>query len=290
MRYFGIFLKISGLVSFYLVVVTASVFLTWPASGSAVTGNEKNYSYKVDAEISQNIPQKAVSVLIVPHHLVADKQIQGGFAYVAAARKNINTKRIILMGPNHFFKGQSSVITTDRPWQTNYGEIAADSDFINLMANRNLISQGKEIVEGDHSITSLLPFVEIFFPQADFVPLLMKEPISQQNAKILAKFLAENLDDETLIVASIDFSHYLPKEIADAHDKESIKALQTLDSNFLANKIDADSPHILTVLEKYLKLRGHIKFTLLHHTNSAELTGNLREPSTTSHIIGFFEK
>lgn len=264
-------LKIICLTSIYLLVVALSAFLAFPVAGAKETA------------------KKDISVLIVPHHLVAKDYIARAFEYVSKNRENI-PDRIILMGPNHFFRGQGKIISTTVPWQTPYGEIKPDTDFIKKLVLFNFASEEKNVVEGDHSITNLLPYIKQFYSEAKLIPLLMREPITAERATAFGKALAEYLDEKTLIIASIDFSHYFPQKIADEHDERSIKALYNLDFDFFQKEIDADSPHILMVLTRYLERTGYKKFNLLSHTNSAVLTGNPNEESTTSHIIGFFEK
>lgn len=261
---FKICLKIVFLLAVYLSVVGLSAFLAFPVAGAKATG------------------KKDISVLIVPHHLVAKDYIAKAFEYVSKNRNSF-PRRIILMGPNHFFKGASKIITTDILWQP-------DKDFIKNLVLFNFASIEKRIVESDHAITNILPFIKQFFPDARLVPLIMREPFTAQHAAAFGKSLANSLDNETLIIASIDFSHYFSKKIADEHDEKSIKALYNLDFDFFQKEIDADSPHILMVLTRYLERTGYKKFNLLFHTNSAVLTGNPNEESTTSHIIGFFEK
>ncbi|MEK7172279.1 MAG: AmmeMemoRadiSam system protein B [Patescibacteria group bacterium] len=264
-------LKIACLTSIYLLVVISSAFFAFPS---------------VEA---QNNGKKDIAVLIVPHHLVAKDYIARAFEYVSKNRETV-PDRIILMGPNHFFRGEGKTISTTVSWQTPYGEVKPDKDFIKKLVLFNFASEEKNIVEGDHSITNLLPFIKQFYPNALLVPLLMREPFTAEHATAFGKALAEYLDEKTLIIASIDFSHYLPKKVADEHDEESIKALYNLDFEFFHKKIDADSPQILMILARYLEKTGYKKFNLLSHTNSAILTGNPDEQSTTSHIIGFFEK
>jgi AmmeMemoRadiSam system protein B len=287
-----VFLKIIGLVFLYFTVVVTGLLVSFPELSEAILkgGSGEIFGYELDKTLPFGIPEKDISVLIVPHHLVADKQIRDGFAHTAAARRNLKTRRIILMGPNHFFRGKAKVITAAQTWRTNYGELAPDSDFIQHVTQQNLAALENGILPRDHSITALLPFIERFFPDAKFVPLLVREPMKRSDTKLLADFFHQNLTPEDLIIASIDFSHYFPKEVADAHDRESLTALQTLDIDFFEHKIDADARQILMVLGDYLKQRGHTKFTLSAHTNSAILMSNPHETSTTSHFVGYYSQ
>ncbi len=268
--------KIFALVASYLGLAAWGVFLILPSPASGAQNANKS-------------GEKNIPVFIVPHHLVADKQIRDGFAYIASAWKNNPPKRIILMGPNHYFRGKADVITARHNWNTNDGDITADTAFIDLMAKKNFAALEDGIVEGDHSITALLPFVKRFFPDASLVPLLMREPMLRKNTDKLAQFFHEQLGQETLLIVSADFSHYFPKEIAEEHDRQSLIALQNLDMIFMEKQMDVDARQILMVVAQYLELKGNAKFTMLFHTNSADLTANPREKSTTSHFVGFYE-
>lgn len=247
-------------------------------------------SQNKDSFAHLNLSSKSVSVLIVPHHLIARDYIENGFRQVKALNDTAGKpiRRIVLIGPNHFFRGKNTVITISHDWNSDNGILESDKDFIRSMTTKNYASQEEDILEQDHSITALLPFIEKYFSDVSFVPLMVREPIRHDEAKKLGDFFAQEFGPETLIITSIDFSHYLSKEIADQHDKESIEALKKLDFDFFAYKIDADSPQILMVISEYLRKKGSYEFVMLSHTNSAELGGNLKEPSTTSHIIGYY--
>lgn len=282
---------------FTIIFLTFLLIFTGGNPTLSLNNNETIYKHRItlgvisfgEAKTNRFLLTNAdIPVLIIPHHLVAEKQIEETLVKITSLRQKPN--RIILMGPNHFSAGKNQVITIDHSWQTNYGTIKADQDFINLLVAHNLAKKEEKILENDHAITNLLPFIAYFFPDAEIVPLLMREPMSKNDTNLLCKFLAEKIANDTLIIASIDFSHYLPKFIADLHDETSIAALNNLDFDFFAEKIDADSPQILMSLTPFLQKNGTEKFTLLSHTNSADLTGDKNAASTTSHIIGYFEK
>jgi len=264
-------LKISGLVSVYLAIVALGAFFSFPTNLQS-----KNTS-------------RAVSALIIPHHLVASKQIKMALSFVSSSRKTVATRRIVLLAPSHFFRSEGKVLTTKRKWVVPNGEILPDSTFIDYLVANNFADINDKIVFADHAVTGLVPYIEEAFPGVQIVPLLLCEPVNEKNAKILAELFAKQFNDDTLVISSMDFSHYLPKTDADKQDSESIKALYDLDFNFFKNEIHADARQVLMVLSEYLRLRGDVKFTLLFHTNSAVLIANPFEKSTTSHIGGIYE-
>lgn len=254
------------------------------------------YAYqKFSKSESQSIRPETLSppsILIIPHHLVAEEQMKESLATVAKLRKEkgATTKRIILLAPNHFFRGHAKVIAEHRTWPLSKGTVKQDAAFINALAKQNLLEFEEKILENDHSITAPLPYIYAQFPDALYVPLILREPMTTNETDQLAKFLVTQTNpNDTLIIASIDFSHYLPKATADLHDAETLTAFAKRDTTFFQEKVDADSPHILTILTKYA-IQKDEHFTLLSHTNSADLMKNPKELSTTSHIQGYFSK
>ena len=69
-----------------------------------------------------------VSVLIVPHHLVAAPFIDAAFQ---AVRKKIDgdaVDRVVLLSPNHFEVGRDWIVGASRDWETLSGILNADAD------------------------------------------------------------------------------------------------------------------------------------------------------------------
>ncbi len=270
-----------------IVAIATLAIIIWYAAS-----HPKQANITLAPSKSNSAPNSAPSVLIIPHHLVAEEQLKESLKKVAKLRTDTNatTKRIILLAPNHFFRGHGKVITEHRTWSFTKGTVKQDTSFINNLVNQNLAELEGRILENDHSITAPLPYIYAQFPDALYVPLILREPMTNYETDQLAKFLVtQTTTDDTLIIASIDFSHYLPKVTADLHDEETLTALANRDTAFFQKKVDADSPHILTILAKYA-IQKNEHFTLLSHTNSADLMKNPNEISTTSHIQGYFSK
>ena len=107
----------------------------------------------------------------------------------------------------------------------------------------------------------------------------------------MAEELADYLRDEkTVIVASVDFSHYLPKEEAIKKDKESLEAIK----NFNYERIysfgndNLDSPPSIATLLSTMEKSGFTNIEVLGNSNSVEILG-AESPQTTSYFnIAFY--
>lgn len=114
-------------------------------------------------------------------------------------------------------------------WHTHFGLAQTDLDKVNTLLKNNTIKKEEHIFKREHSIFGIVPFIKKTFPHARIVPIVVKSSLSQTECDKLAQQLFEISDEQTLIIASVDFSHYLPAEEADLYDKESISALQNFD-------------------------------------------------------------
>lgn len=225
-----------------------------------------------------------VKAIIVPHHLFAHSLIENLFFQT----KSKKIKRVILISPNHFNRGRSLIITSKAVWQTNFGKVYPALDLIEKLTEDEYISIEEEPFKKEHGIYNLVPYIKIAFPRAKIIPIILKPRVNQVVALKLVQKLNQISNENTLIIASLDFSHFQMPQVAQEHDKESIRAIEHFDLESVW-KLDVDSPPTLYAFLSYLKNNGYTKFTLVENTNSGWLSGNPNLKETTSYITGYFQ-
>lgn len=104
----------------------------------------------------------------------------------------------------------------------------------------------------------------------------------------IGEWLYNNLPPESLVLASVDFSHHQDLKATLKHDLNSEQILKNLDLKNLQN-IEADSPQSLAVLFAFLRLHGASKIEFIN-TNSAYMSGNLDSRDITSYFFATFTK
>jgi len=246
----------------------------------------------------ENLPKKIISVKndyfsdpnfvyggILPHHLIVQNNIDS----FLAGLKNHNYKTVVLIGPNHFERGRSRIITSNQSWATYFGELEPNEMIVEKLTSGKLALLDDEVIKGDHSISGLVPFVKKNFPNADFVPIILSVKTQPEKVEELSDFLAKNFDPEnTLVLASVDFSHYQPTAVADWHDEKSQTVIESFDFNRIYD-LEIDSPPSIYTVLKYLEKIGAQKSELIFHTNSGRLANSFDIP-TTSHSFYYFRK
>jgi hypothetical protein len=139
----------------------------------------------------------------------------------------------------------------------------------------------------EHGIGNLAGFIKKTLPKASLVPIILKDSLSTKDSTELAAALAKILPEDSLIIASLDMSHYLTADIASSHDQTTIATLASGDSEAVS-RLDTDSRPALRLLLSYNELKKSQKFNLLHNSNSALIAQQPASKNVTSYITGYF--
>lgn len=221
---------------------------------------------------------------IIPHHLLAGFIIADYFNYLRAHQP----RTIILLGPNHFEKGEK-VIGGFYDWKTPFGVVETDQELARNFQKNGLITIDEEVLGSEHSIGNIMPFLKYYLPQTKIVPIVLRRNISLEQIQLMADELSKSLDGKTILVASIDFSHYLKLEEAEEKDKETLKAMENFNFRKILsfNNDYLDSPASLAVLLTAMKNQEKTDFFILHNTNSGEILKEASMPTTSYFSLVF---
>ncbi len=228
---------------------------------------------------------------VVPHHLLAEEIIEDFLSYISSREK---PETIVILSPDHF---QSGILMESNSFIT-IGLEGDDKKFNNLkvdtllwgkLCKENKMALNNSAVIADHGVTTLLPNIKKYFPETNILPILIPADITKEQVKQLVKTIDENTLLNTIIVASVDFSHYLPSRAADLHDVKSIRVLLNFEEENFKN-IEVDCWQALYAARLFAKLRQKETPHIIAHKNSADFL-NLELEETTSYFsVVFGEK
>lgn len=225
-----------------------------------------------------------IRVGILPHHLI----VKGKIATFFEGLKKQNIKTVVLVGPNHFEQGNNKISISAGQWDTPYGLVWPDNTLAKNLAKQKGAKIDEQPFGSEHAISGLVPFIKKSLPEAKLVSVILKNVTTEEEAKQLADNIKKYSSDNTLVLASVDFSHYLPALVADFHDDKSRAVIENLDTQGVWN-LEVDSPASLAVILEYAKLREVKQANLLWQTNSSRLVGQL-DLVGTSHQFYYFTK
>lgn len=243
--------------------------------------------YKGISEVGEKADPFPETVLggIIPHHLLPGFIIAEFFSRLSAQKPQV----IVLIGPNHENVGDFPALTSLEGWETPFGIVLPEEAVINDMVDNNILQISSQVLEQEHSVSSIIPFIKYYLPEAAVVPVILSSSIDLASIDKLGSYLANNVSRDKVLVASVDFSHYLTSAEAREKDEETLGVLKNLDiASLLAlNNDNLDSPASIAVLLLAMQNNGIEKFEILHHTNSGELLQD-ETASTTSYFSIIF--
>lgn len=187
---------------------------------------------------------------VIPHHGVASRLMDSFY-------KTLEDEydAVVILGPDHYNAGKGIVFSACS-WQTILGTIEPDAEFCSSMAvSLDLkASQADDAIQHDHSVSWHLPYVADYLPSAKVVPVLLSSLTTTEQLNAMVKLLEEySQSHRLLVIASIDFSHYLMPDDAMAHNETTKRLIDGRDYNRILklNSDNIDSPETLYVFLKY---------------------------------------
>lgn len=222
---------------------------------------------------------------IVPHDTSASFIIADFFQRLSVENSSV----VILVGPNHFERGDFKVLSGVSSWQTSFGNVEAEKNIIENLKKQGLLKIDEETLRGEHSIGALMPFFKFYLPKALVVPIILSNHLSIEEINVLANKLESYVRAGIPLVVSLDFSHYLRNKEAQEKDELTLKLIKNFDYyNIIQLKSDyLDSPPSLILLLMLAQRLSKNNFEIFYHTNSGEVLRMDHIP-TTSWFSGVF--
>jgi AmmeMemoRadiSam system protein B len=180
----------------------------------------------------------------------------------------------IVIGPSH---SGFSTCASALPWETPLGIIETDQEFVALLD----IEVDEQSHRREHSIEVQIPFIQYAFPGARVVPIMMGDQ-SLDAALYLAEKISRAIrqsDGDYRLIASSDFSHYVPDEMARKQDIFAIEALKSLDAEEFYNRIATEGVSAcgygpIAAMSSVCRGQGARKGELLAYGTSGDVTGD----------------
>ncbi|UCC91508.1 MAG: AmmeMemoRadiSam system protein B [Candidatus Aenigmatarchaeota archaeon] len=205
-------------------------------------------------------------------------------------------KSFLILGPNHSITGSEFSIMGSGEWETPMGRIGIDQELAKEMKRCEVIREDDFAHMQEHSIEVQLPFLQHRFKSFEFVPIsIANMDYSDEflrKCETLGKHIAKTIKGGgTNVIASSDFSHYLPKEVAEDKDEKAIEKIEKLDPKGLFRTLEEINASVcgygpIAVLMYVAKSLGLGKAEVINHTNSGDSTGDFSSV-VSYYAIGF---
>lgn len=239
----------------------------YPATASELDLTVKAFlaSSKGDSAIGR------VRALVVPHagYVYSGQVAAEGFKLV-----DPSIKTVIIMGPNHQYPLNGASIINATHYSTPLGEIKVSNKTKILMKNKIFadvpLADAKE-----HSIEVELPFLQETLKDFEIVPIV----VGNANPEEIANALIPIIDENTLVVASSDLSHYYAYDKAMQLDKVCTDAIPALNITQMSSCEACGKIPILTLMHISEAMGWEGK--LIDSKNSGDTAGD------KSRVVGY---
>jgi MEMO1 family protein len=198
----------------FLVALTVVLFgderiLVSHLAGTWHSGQQKQLNKDMDNYFN-NVKEKNIDdviALILPH---AGYRYSGQTA-AFGVKEIIGKKysRVILLGPSHSYPLKNKIaFPSFNVFRTPMGDVEVDKNFINKLIKVSPYGMINDLAHiNEHSLLIQLPMFQKALGDFKLVPIVIGQ-LDGDAAKKIAEELKGCIDNDTLIVASSDFTHY----------------------------------------------------------------------------------
>lgn len=228
----------------------------------------------------KEIKEKDFLATIVPH---AGYPYSGPIAAWSYSR--IKRANYIILGPNHRIFGPNFSIMKKGSWKTPLGEVNIDESIVDKLVKKCPLLQYDFLAhEGEHSIEVQLPFLQYQFKSFEFVPVCVRNEFPSfgflDECEVVGRGIAEVVKKEKkkwIIIASSDFSHYIPHDYANLVDNYVIEAILRLNEKDFFARIQEKNASVcgfgpIAIAMIAAKNLGAKKGELLKYATSGDVT------------------
>jgi AmmeMemoRadiSam system protein B len=244
---------------------------------------QRDISLMLETSKPKNVYNKIFGI-VSPH---------AGYVYsgnTAASAYNLikgkNYKTVIVISPSHseYFPGIS--IYDGDAYETPLGIVELNQQMIDkLVDNTKIIFRGQQGHRKEHALEVQIPFLQSVLKDFKIVPIVMGDQ-GKMFVDELAEKISKVVDDETLVVASSDMSHFYSSEEADRLDSVVERRINDFDFEGLlkdleARKCEACGGGPIGVMMKAASKKNINKAVVINRSDSGDIIGD------NSEVVGY---
>ena len=255
-------------------------------AGSWYPGDKGELSDMLDGFLSnvekQNLGR--IRVVVAPHAgYIYSGQVA---AYAYKQIQEADYKKLLILAPTHHVGFHGASIVDKTHFRTPLGDVKIADETFKLSKESNLVHTVSLADEKEHSLEIQLPFLQRVLDNFEIIPLIVGN-VNEEDVGELADLLLKHVDEDTLVVASTDLSHFYPYDIAAGMDHECIEAIVSLETEKAADcEMCGRNPVLIAMT--MAKKQGW-KTRLLKYMNSGDVTGDHSGVVGYASIV-FYEK
>lgn len=192
-------------------------------------------------------------------------------------------KTFVLLGPNHTGGGRPIALSGAAAWETPLGQVSVRQDWNRKILERCSFAKIDDTAHrNEHSLEVQLPFLQIFFPGADVVPVCL----GTWDANVLKTLgteiagLVQESGESALVLASSDMNHFADEPETRRVDARALEKILSLDPDGLLRVVREQNISMCGVaaaacLLWALRRLGAKQAECIRYATSAEASGDM---------------
>jgi AmmeMemoRadiSam system protein B len=250
-------------------------------AGQFYTSNAASLRAELESFVGSPRRRENVLGIIAPH---------AGYIYSGAVAGKVYgevaiPRSVIVLGPNHHGIGAWAALYPEGEWLTPLGTVPVDTRLAELIKKHSpLVEDDTTAHHYEHSLEVQIPFLQFVRPDVKIVPLCLgfsDFPSCAALGNGIADAIAE-YNDEVLIVASSDMTHYESATAAREKDEEALREILEMKPEGLLRVCRDKGITMCGVIPATVMLVAAIKMgakqaRLVSYATSGDVTGDNRQ-------------
>ena len=221
---------------------------------------------------------------IAPHFTLQPKTISTFYAFLKSTYRISDQEplNIVLISPDHYNAITGNIMQVCAP-KVCFQNICVPSAEEALSWLVCLNEQNTK----EHGLWSEFSFIQTTFPQAKVYPIIVKPRKFIDDDTLINTIQHHAFVGKTIVIASVDFSHYTDENFAALHDKKTFYVLNNVSDAKEYENLEVDCPSCLYVVNKLAQQQAQYPRLYLRDSSSTIAGRNLGTNNTSRQFIYF---
>ena len=244
---------------------------------------------RIFGDVTKSGPSSEVSqqkyFAILPHFTIQPKTIEKFYQFLQTTYKlqKNDTINIVIISPDHFNASTNAVdMLCENSKKFCFKNICLPAQALPATKFSGCLPT-KTTTE--HGLGNQFSFIQKYFPRAKIFPIVVKPRTFVDDTEIIHMLSSHHFVGKTVVLASVDFSHYTDEDFAKLHDTKSFYTLNNATNIHEYSSLEVDCPSCLYIANTLAQQDKQYPRLFLRDSSSTIVGKNLGIGNTSREFI-----